>query len=209
VSDDLHYGYAQLTANEIDADPSLLNVPSDHPDFTPKSRNRSGQKGGASKDHFDEPYIKRKFAMMEAFAYRALSLSAHRVLSRLEIEFGKHKGKREENGTLACTFEDFREYGIHGHAIAPAIRELVALVFIRITRKGAAGNEQQRQPTLYLLTHQFYGSHAMLEDGWKRIQTMEEAEAIADKAGRPKPTPEQPQTVVGEARQGGAKTFPQ
>jgi hypothetical protein len=174
-----------LTANEVDADPSILS----HPDAPLRTRNRSGQKGGASKMHFDEAYVRRKFSMLESPAYLVLTLSARRVMDRLEIELGRHKGKPEENGNLACTFEDFVEYGLTRHAIAPAIRELVALGFIRITRKGSAGNESYRVPTLYLITYQFSGSNIILEDGWKRIQTIEEAEATAERAREAKPDP--------------------
>ncbi len=85
--------------------------------------------------------------MLESPAYRALSLSAQRVMSRLEIELARHGGKPEENGRLACTFDHFVEYGVERHAIAPAIRELVVLGFIEITRQGCAGNAGFRQPT--------------------------------------------------------------
>jgi hypothetical protein len=167
-----------LTPEQIDANPSVLR----HPDAPVRTSNRSGQKGGASKMHFDETYIRRKFSMLASPPYMALSLSARRAMDRLEIELGKHKGKPEENGNLVCTFDDFAEYGLTRHAIAPAIRELVALGFIRVTRKGSAGNESHRQPTMYLITYQFSGSNIILEDGWKRIQTIEEAEAVAKRA---------------------------
>ena len=78
--------------------------------------------------------------MLESPAYRTLSLSARKVLDRLEIEFERHGRNPLENGCLPCTYEDFVEYGIHRQAIPPAIREAVALGFIRITRKGSAGN---------------------------------------------------------------------
>jgi hypothetical protein len=141
-------------------------------------------------------------AMLESPAYKALSLSAHRVMSRLEIELGKHAGKREENGSLICTFDDFSDYGVSRNEISPAIRELVALGFIRVTRKGSAGNEKHRQPTLYLITYQFHGSHAMLEDGWKRIQTLEEAQGIAKRARAAKADP---RAVANGQRGGKAK----
>jgi hypothetical protein len=120
--------------------------------------------------------------MMESLAYRVLSLSAHRCLSRLEIELGHHGGKPEENGSLIVTFEDFVEYGVERHAIARAIRELVALGFIEVTRKGSAGNAGFRQAQRYLLTHHHSGSDVALRDGWKRIKTIEEAEQVATNA---------------------------
>jgi hypothetical protein len=71
--------------------------------------------------------------------------------------------------------KDFDAYGIHPAAIAPAIRQVVQLGFVKITRKGSAGNEKYRLPTLYALTYQIAGSNQVLGDDWKRIQTDEEA----------------------------------
>jgi hypothetical protein len=147
-----------------------------------KRRNRSGQKGGASKGNFDEPFVRIKYTMKESPAWKALTLSARRVLDRIEIEFGEHKGKPEENGALVVTYENFIAYGINRAEIGPAVRELVALGFIRITRAGVAGNADQRQSTMFLLTYQPNGSAQYVEDGWKRIQTDEEAKAIAKAA---------------------------
>jgi hypothetical protein len=167
-----------LTANEVDANPSILR----HPDAPVRTRNRSGQKGGASKGNFDEPYVRIKYTMKESPAWRALSLSARRVLDRIEIEFGKHKGKPETNGEIIVTYEDFVAYGVGRNEIGPATRELVALGFVRITRAGVAGNADQRQATMFLLTYQPNGSAQYVEDGWKRIKTDEEAEAFAKAA---------------------------
>jgi hypothetical protein len=167
-----------LAANEVDADPSILR----HPDARHRTRNRSGQKGGASKLQLNFPFSWRSIEMLQSPAYRTLSLSARKILDRLEIEFERHGRNPLENGCLPCTYEDFVEYGIHRQAIAPAIRELVALGFIRITRKGSAGNESHRQPTLYLISYRHAGSDYRLEDGWKAILTIEEAEARAKAA---------------------------
>jgi hypothetical protein len=135
---------------------------------------------------FDEPYVRIKYAMKDSPAWRALSLPARRVLDRLEIELGRHKGRPESNGEIVCTYEDFKRYGIRKNSLSGAIREVVALGFVRITRKGSAGNENYRQPTMYLLTYQIAGSDQRLSDDWKRIQTDEEAAASvkAAKAGR-------------------------
>jgi hypothetical protein len=136
-----------------------------------------------------------------------MSLSAKRVLERLEIELYHHGGKPEENGRLACTFEHFVEFGIHRHAIAPAIREAVALGFVEITRQGCAGNANYRQPTLYRLTYRFCGSQQETTDEWRQIKTIEEAEATSERARsqrserRPKnksPVPENALTPVPE-----------
>jgi hypothetical protein len=170
-----------LTANEIDADPSILR----HPDAHQKTRNRSGQKGGASKARFpdDEPHIRQRFCMMESPAWKALSLSARRVLDRIEIEFGRHKGNPEANGELIVTYDDFVKYGITRRLVRPALNEVVALGFVRVTRMGAAGNADDCMATMYLITHQHAGSAQYVEDNWKRIKNNKEAKAIA-KASR-------------------------
>jgi hypothetical protein len=120
--------------------------------------------------------------MLESPAHRALSLSARKILDRLEIELYRHGGKPEENGCLPCTFNHFVEFGIERHAIGPAIRELVALGFVEITRKGCAGNAGYRQSTWYRLTYRHAGSDKRITDEWRRIETPEEAETSAKAA---------------------------
>jgi hypothetical protein len=82
-------------------------------------------------------FAPRRIDMMESAAFRALSLSARRVLDRLEIELAHHGGK--DNGRLPVTFDDFVAYGLHRHAIGPAIREAVALGFVEINHGRARG----------------------------------------------------------------------
>jgi hypothetical protein len=127
----------------------------------------------------------RLVEMLESPAYRVLSLSAHRAMARLEVELAHHGGKPEENGRLPCTYEHFAEFGLHRDAIAPAIRELVALGFVEITQRGSAGNAGFRQPTLYRITYRHWGSHKETTDEWRRIKTTKEAGAIAEKARLP------------------------
>ena len=120
----------------------------------------------------------RLVEMLESPAYRVLSVSAHRALSRIEVEHAHHGG--EANGKLPVTYEHFEEYGMDRHAIAPALRELVALGFIEVTEPGCAGNAGARQVSLYRLTYR--GSEGVLSDGsheWRRITTMTEARNIA------------------------------
>jgi hypothetical protein len=124
----------------------------------------------------------RLIEMLESPAHRALSLSARRILDRLEIEFHHHGGNPEENGRLPCTFDHFADFGIERHGIAPALRELVALGFVEITQHGRAGKAGHRQPTLFRLTYRHWGSHQETTDEWRRIKTGEEAEAMARKA---------------------------
>jgi hypothetical protein len=116
---------------------------------------------------------------IESPAYRALSLSGHRVLARIQLEQLYHAGK--DNGRLPVTFQDFEDYGIHRHAIAPAIRELEALGFIR-TQIGRAGNREFCIPNKFALTHLPTDDNPSPTNDWRRIKTNEEAMAIADAA---------------------------
>jgi hypothetical protein len=120
--------------------------------------------------------------MLESPPHRALSLSARRVLDRLEIELYRHGGKPEENGRLACTYDHFVEFGIERHAIGPAIREAVALGFVEITRQGCAGNAGYRLPTWYRLTYRHAGSDKRTTDDWRKIETVAQADMIAKAA---------------------------
>jgi hypothetical protein len=121
------------------------------------------------------------------------------VLARIEIEHAHHGGK--ENGRLPVTYDDFVRYGIHRHAIAPAIRELAALGFIEITQRGRAGNAEFRSPSMYRLTYR----NAKDERGdgtheWQRIETIEQAEAIAKIARRDSDQTTQKQKSSGGKR---------
>jgi hypothetical protein len=152
----------------------------------------------------------RSIEMLESPAYRALSLTAHRILARLEIELHQHGGKPEENGRLACTFEHFVEYGIERHAIAPAIRETLALGFVEITRQGCGGNAGYRQPTLYRLTYRHTGSDKRITDQWRnRAATLDEAKAIT-RGARSKPSARRPKnkSPVRETPPGSVRETP-
>ncbi len=103
------------------------------------------------------------------------------MLARIEIEHAHHGGA--DNGQLPVTYADFQKYGIHLHAIAPAVRELEALGFIEVTQRGCGGNAEFRQPSLYRITYR----HAKNETGdgtheWRRLETDETAEAVANAA---------------------------
>jgi hypothetical protein len=116
--------------------------------------------------------------MLRSPAYCVLSLSARRVLDRIEIEMADHGGT--DNGRLPVTYDDFGRYGIHRHAIGPAIREVVALGFVEITEAGRAGNAEWRKPNLFRLTYRHTKYEAT--NDWDKIKTPEEAEANARSA---------------------------
>jgi hypothetical protein len=127
----------------------------------------------------------RLIEMMQSSAFRALSLAGRRLLDRVEIEHGQHGGT--DNGKLPVTFDQFCEYGLHRHSIAPGMREAVALGFLEVTQKGRAGNAEHRAPNLFRLTYR--PSDGVRGDGsheWRRIASTEEAEAIAAAARKAK-----------------------
>jgi hypothetical protein len=134
-----------------------------------------GRRSGSIEGQFSPRLIE----MLESPAYRALSVSAHRVLSRIEIELGHHGGN--DNGRLPVTFSDFEDYGIHRHAIAPAIREAAALGFLIVTEAGRAGNAEYRSPNMFRLTY-VYGKRDRPTHEWRRIETIEAAMALSHAA---------------------------
>ncbi|OLB72258.1 MAG: hypothetical protein AUI16_20885 [Alphaproteobacteria bacterium 13_2_20CM_2_64_7] len=130
----------------------------------------------------DGQFAPRLIEMLESPAYRALSPSARYVLDRIEIELAHHGGR--DNGDLPVTYDDFEHYGIHRRCVAPAIRELVALKFIEITKPGRAGNAEHRAPNLFRLTYRHAKREAPTHD-WRRITTTEQATALARQARAP------------------------
>jgi hypothetical protein len=126
-------------------------------------------------------FAARPIAMLASPAYRTLSLSAHMVISRIEIELAHHGGN--DNGQLPVTVDQFVEYGMHRSSVAPAIREAEALGFIRVER-GRGGNADYRRPNKFYLTYSNWrGSKAEPPShDWKRIKSMDEAKGIAREA---------------------------
>jgi len=123
-------------------------------------------------------------AMLECAARRALSLAGRRALDRLEIEHMAHGGC--ENGKLPTTYRDFEGWGIRPDSIASAIREVVALGFVEVTRRGYGGAAEMRTPSLYRLTY-FPAWDAGKKDSsgtheYLRIVTDAEADAVAKAA---------------------------
>jgi hypothetical protein len=138
-----------------------------------RTRTKSTQIGGQ--------FAPRLIEMLESYAYRALSLSAHRVLSRVEIELARHGGN--DNGNLPVTYADFQAYGIDRHAIRPAINEAIALGFLEITECGTAGNREFRSPNKFRLTYR--PAKGIPNDGshqWRHFGSMDDALNTATRA---------------------------
>jgi hypothetical protein len=79
-----------------------------------------------------------------------LSLSARRILDRLEIEHCRHG--RRQNGRLICTYADFERAGIQRSCIRAALDELISAGLIEIVRPGRRSYADLRMPSAYRLT---------------------------------------------------------
>src|SRR5262249_101915 len=85
------------------------------------------------------------------------------------------------NRPQPVTTENFVEYAMHRTSAAPAIREVEALGFIRITERGHGGNAEYRSPNRFYLTYPptCDTQKSPPTDDWRRIKTLEEANQIA------------------------------
>ena len=126
----------------------------------------------------------REIVLLESPAYRVSSLSCRMIMDRIAIEFAHHGGN--DNGKLPVTYNQFVEYGLHRHAIAPGIREGEALGLFFVTERGRAQAGEFRSPNLFRLPYRQVGS-APPTNEWRRIKTTEEAQLIARAARRTKP----------------------
>jgi hypothetical protein len=130
-------------------------------------------------------FVMHGLAMIDSPAWQVLSLSARRVLDRIEIEHMRHGGA--QNGRLPVTYDDFVHYGIHRHAIAPAIRQCEALGFLEVAQRGHAGNAEYRSPNHFRLTYlNFMGGRGPPTNEWSRIETIEAATDRRTLIRRPK-----------------------
>ena len=133
----------------------------------------------------ERPRAPIPFKLLDSPSFIALSAPAIRVFLRLIVEHGRHGGR--DNGRLICTYRDFETYGASKDAIARAIRELVAVGLIEITRTGSAGNADQRRAAHYRITA-FAAVDREGSDGthdYEKITTAEEAKARVAAANAP------------------------
>jgi hypothetical protein len=134
----------------------------------------------------NEPFVMHTRAMFMSPAWRVLSLSARRVLERIEIEMMSNGGPEASNGRLVVTHDDFIKYGISRGSVAPAINEATALGFVEKTVQGRGGNATCREANRFRLTSYKFKEagtvHYEPTKEWRGIKTIEEAEAIAEKA---------------------------
>jgi hypothetical protein len=136
------------------------------------------------RNRISEAFSTHPVSMLRSPARRVLSRGARQFLDRLEIELCDHGGN--DNGRLPLTFDDCVKHGIHRNAVAPAQRESVALGFVELTKRGRGGNADSREANLWRLTYVLDRGGAEPTHEWRKIKTIEEAEAIADAARKDK-----------------------
>jgi len=142
-------------------------------------RKHSSIAGRRRRNSIAGAFASHRTEMLNSPAWRVLSLSGRRVLDRVAIELAHHGG-HIGNG-LPVTYTDFQKYGIERHAIAPAIREVVALGFLRIMQLGRAGNAEFRRAALYRPTY-LQSVDSEPTDEWRRITSLTDAKAKAEEA---------------------------
>lgn len=135
----------------------------------PNGHSKSGKRS------VGDQFVPHTLTMLSSPAWPQLSVTAHRQLSRMEVEYMKHAGTKT---SVPVTYGDFKAYGCvdRGADLAAAIRELSAFGFIEVTAEGrASANKRFQEPGEYRLT--YVTKHRTNE--WKSIETTKEAEEIA------------------------------
>jgi hypothetical protein len=145
----------------------------------------SSSMGKRRNNQIDGQFNARTIEMLESPAHRVLSLSGRKALDRIFIELAHHGGN--DNGRLLVTYDQFVDYGIHRHAVGPALREIEALGFIEITQRGKASAGEHRWPNYFRLTCVNCASGRNPTHEWRRLKTVEDAERIASAARNAKP----------------------
>jgi hypothetical protein len=82
------------------------------------------------------------------------------------------------------TYDQLLEFGLHRHAISPAIREGEALGLFVVTERGRANAGEFRSPNLFRLPYRYCGNEPPTNE-WRRIKTVKEAKVIARAARKP------------------------
>ena len=143
-----------------------------------KVKRRVGEAKGQSE--IGENWVSYCRSMVESPALRVLSRAAHLIMHRLEAEHMMHGGA--ENGKLIVTRRQFEEWGVHRDSVSPAIREVVALGFVEVTRNGHAGVGGHGEANRFRLTYVNNKHGVAPSDEWRRITSLEEAQLSAKEA---------------------------
>lgn len=134
-----------------------------------------------TRNKLKEAFVPHVRSMLESPAWAALSITARRILDRLELEHMAHAGT--ENGKLVCTYDDFVKYGARRHCIKLAILQLRQLGFIEVIQWGRQAVGDGRVPSKYRLTYvptiepYYQATHE-----WRRFRYDEQVRVALQKA---------------------------
>lgn len=150
-----------------------MRVSDTKPDATGRSSGKpSGRRGQYQKPPKGEAFVWQSRSMMESPAWSALSINGRRILDRLMLEHMSHAGT--ENGNLIATHQQFREFGVPGNSVRPAVDELEFLGFIRCERGGRWAGKNT--PSRYRLTWLGDNRGAAPSNEWQHV-SVEQIEA--------------------------------
>jgi hypothetical protein len=125
-------------------------------------------------------HVRLYHAMIDSPAWGALSATDQRAYVALRRVLG-----RSNNGDLSLPLSRARHYGVTSPAtLAKALRSLVAVGLIAVTRRGGCTRGGQRLPTLYRFTDEqvFEMPGKLIDaykatDDWKRIESIGQGKA--------------------------------
>jgi hypothetical protein len=126
-----------------------------------------------------EPFVMLHRTVINSPAWRALSESARKVIYRVCEEWMAHGGTIFTD--IPVTKENFIEYGLDPHAIAPAQREACALGLLKLSTRGRGGNAEFRAPHKWELPFLKQRGRYLGID-WQLFKSVKEAKATANKA---------------------------
>lgn len=109
-------------------------------------------------------------AMTGSVTYRALGISARRILDFLLFEHASHGGR--ENGNLGATYRQLERWGVTAADIRKGFEELRATGFVELTRQGArqaGGGEPSRYALTWLPTYHGSPLTAPPSHAWLRV----------------------------------------
>lgn len=139
-------------------------------------RRRAGSR--MPRNGLETPFITHSYALLTSPAWRSLSITARRILDRLEIE---HMGKGgRHNGDLVTTYDDLVNAGCSRSLIAHALQELQDVGLLRVTQRGGIAMGH-RMPSRYRLTY-LPSVEGRPSNDFKSVSAEDVAEAASDRA---------------------------
>ena len=149
-------------------------------------------------------FVAHSLEMRTSPAWRHLPDDARRLLDQLEVEHMAHGGA--QNGRLICTYADFHRGGLRRSSISLAIRQAVALGFLKVANSGQRSVAQFRNASWYTLTYLHgRGQSPNPTDDWRRIKTEEAAQSMLAEARDAKRYDTKPRKPKARPARGVAK----